>query len=431
MKFRYVHAADLHLDTPFTGIEPLPEPLASEVRDASLDAFDALVALTIDQEAAFLLLAGDIYDGLQRGIRAQLRFREGMELLAEKGISVFLIRGEHDPEPDTVEDWPAVRVWPDNVTFLRDEGLQSIPIEHQGHRIATLHHAVWFQDPDQDDLFRCSESSSEGGLQIALLYQEVTLEGSSRNPDAWTPAQMEKTGIHYWALGRNHVYQELLKKTPWTVYPGTTQGRGIRIAERGPKGAVVVEADGMGIESVTFHALDRVRCVELILDTADYPDFATLKKALAEEGHALRERHNGRGLLVRARLQGSGISGQTLLQREVREAVRRNLRSDFEGLTPFFWWESLDKEYPESGDLQAMQNKGGLSASILRESETMAERLPDLESYLNRAFEPIAGTLAKIKAGSLAPAGGARRVFALLADAENRLLEQLERETES
>jgi DNA repair exonuclease SbcCD nuclease subunit len=71
--FRFVHASDLHLDAPFEGIRQVAPNVANAFRDASLEAWDALVDLTIEQEAVFLLLAGDIYDGAERGVRAQLQ----------------------------------------------------------------------------------------------------------------------------------------------------------------------------------------------------------------------------------------------------------------------------------------------------------------------------------------------------------------------
>jgi hypothetical protein len=61
--FHFVHAADLHLDTPFESIGRVAPAVAHELRDASLKSWDALVQLCVDEGAAFLLLAGDIYDG--------------------------------------------------------------------------------------------------------------------------------------------------------------------------------------------------------------------------------------------------------------------------------------------------------------------------------------------------------------------------------
>src|SRR5260370_26041782 len=95
--FRFVPAADLHLDTPFATIGRVAPEIAARLRDGSLEAFDALVRMAIEREAAFVIFAGDIYDCASRGVRAQLRFLRGVERLREAGIPVFVAHGNHDP----------------------------------------------------------------------------------------------------------------------------------------------------------------------------------------------------------------------------------------------------------------------------------------------------------------------------------------------
>src|SRR5947209_17672622 len=104
-KFHFIHAADLHLDTPFASIGRAAPEIAGRLRDASLEAFDALVKMAIEREAAFVVFAGDIYDSADRGVRAQLRFVRGVERLGERGILVFVAHGNHDP----LGGWSAIR----------------------------------------------------------------------------------------------------------------------------------------------------------------------------------------------------------------------------------------------------------------------------------------------------------------------------------
>ena len=110
-RFRFIHAADLHLDTPFQGVAgPAPE-VATALYEASLQAWDNVVDLAIEREAAFVLIAGDIYDGADRGVRAQLRFLAGLKRLDEAGIRSFVVHGNHDP----LDGWSAIREWPAGV----------------------------------------------------------------------------------------------------------------------------------------------------------------------------------------------------------------------------------------------------------------------------------------------------------------------------
>ena len=114
--FSFVHAADLHLDTPFKGIGSTAPQVAEQLREASLAAFDSLVDLCLERRAAFLVVAGDIYDGPERGLRAQLRFRDGLARLSAAGISSFVVHGNHDP---VETGWSALNdTWPERVTIF-------------------------------------------------------------------------------------------------------------------------------------------------------------------------------------------------------------------------------------------------------------------------------------------------------------------------
>ena len=98
--FRFVHAADLHLDSPFKGLEQLGsgfEHIAAALREATFKAFDSVIDLCIKQKADFLLVAGDVYDGTDRSLKAQIYFRDGLDRLSKAGVRSYVIHGNHDP----------------------------------------------------------------------------------------------------------------------------------------------------------------------------------------------------------------------------------------------------------------------------------------------------------------------------------------------
>src|SRR5450755_2923792 len=119
-KFRFVHAADLHLDTPFVALGRVAPDIAGRLRNASLEAFDALVRMAVERQAAFVIFAGDIYDSADRGVRAQLRFLRGVERLGERGIPVFVAHGNHDP----LDGWSAVRRRPENLVVFGADAVE-------------------------------------------------------------------------------------------------------------------------------------------------------------------------------------------------------------------------------------------------------------------------------------------------------------------
>src|SRR5690242_8646941 len=133
--FRFIHAADLHLDTPFEGLARTSPEVAAALRDASLAAFDALVELTLREQAAFLVIAGDLYDGAERGVRAQLRFLRGLERLSAAGVHVLMVHGNHDP----LGGWSAIRAWPAGVHVFPSDAVEAVTVERDGEPLATVH----------------------------------------------------------------------------------------------------------------------------------------------------------------------------------------------------------------------------------------------------------------------------------------------------
>ena len=134
--FRFLHAADLHLDTPFSGMHRVDAGLGTTLRNATTQAFENLVAAALERSVAFVVIAGDVYDGPERGVRAQLAFRDGLDRLARAGIPSFIVHGNHDP---VEEGWSAVRQWPDGVTVFGAEEVAAVPVERDGQTLAVVH----------------------------------------------------------------------------------------------------------------------------------------------------------------------------------------------------------------------------------------------------------------------------------------------------
>ena len=93
---RFIHAADLHFDSPFKGMTGLPIDRLNSLRDSTFAAFTKLIEHALKTKPDFVLIVGDIYDGEDRSLRAQMKFREGMDKLDEAGIPVFISHGNHD-----------------------------------------------------------------------------------------------------------------------------------------------------------------------------------------------------------------------------------------------------------------------------------------------------------------------------------------------
>src|ERR1039458_8131175 len=100
MEFSFLHAADLHLGSPFLGLSSADEDLAKRIASASRDAFEDLVSQAIDRLVSFLIISGDVYDGDWKDTTIGHFFNRQMGRLERAGIPVFTVKGNHDAERD-------------------------------------------------------------------------------------------------------------------------------------------------------------------------------------------------------------------------------------------------------------------------------------------------------------------------------------------
>jgi DNA repair protein SbcD/Mre11 len=396
VRFRFVHAADLHLDTPFEGVRPVAPFVADALREASLDAFDALVSLALAREAAFVVLAGGIYEGPERGIRAQLAFRRGLERLSRAGIATLIAQGHRDP---IETGWPAIRSWPKGVTLFGSDEVTSIPIERDGEVIATVQGISDEDDGPADKLAGRFSRPDEGGFTVGVLHASVEVE------------ELVAAGLDYWALGHSHTREILADGEPWVASPGTLQGRGFQPSERGAKGAFVVEVDGTSASEPEFLPLDRVRCAMLEADVGGLGDVMELTQMLRELAESEARTVDRRSLLLRARLVGAGPVVEHLRRPGALHEMLAGLRDVHgEKEDPFLWWEHLEDETRRPLDHEALRRRGDFPGALL----DLADEVAGDESFVQRNLAAVAAPdLAQLVGdlpGPMTPERGQRAV---------------------
>lgn len=293
---RFLHAADLHLDSPFRGLARQDAELAGRLRDASLTALQRLVELAIDADCHFVVLAGDIYDGLERGVRAQLALQRAARRLHDAGIALVMLHGNHDPLD---LGYTAVREWPASTHLLASDRPEVLELDTAGGRVTVTGQSY----PSK----RVTTSLSAGypppsgdGLHVAVLHTEL-IPGEDTNP--YSPCSLTEligTDFHYWALGHVHDPKVLHRHTPVVAYPGNLQGR--HFLECGPRGAMIVEGEPRSLR-VEHRSLAPFVFERVVLDVSELADLAALQAALIG---AIPERDATR--LLRAELTGrSGL----------------------------------------------------------------------------------------------------------------------------
>ncbi len=370
--FCFVHAADLHLDTPFSGLAAIAPHVAGELREASLHAFEAIVELALERGVAFALFAGDIYDGPERGLRAQLRFRDGLERLAAAGVESFVVHGNHDP---LHSGWSAISTWPAGVTIFGPNEPTVVPVRRDGTQIATVQGISYAQRAETENLALRLRRPAGPGVHIGLLH--CNLEGAGGEHANYSPCSLDdlrRSGLDYLALGHVHalmIHAGATSGDPWVVYPGTSQARSARAGELGAKGAVVATVRDGAIASVEFVACDAVRFGIAEVEITALADLAALVDACEDAGRRALEEADGRALVLRARIGGAGTLHGALARPGVREELVRALRDRADALRPLLWWDALIDDSRPLLDLGALRGRGDFSADLLAVADAL------------------------------------------------------------
>ncbi len=256
--FKFIHAADIHLDSPLVKLDAYEGVPATEIRGATRRAFDNLVQAAIEERAAFVLIAGDLYDGDWKDYNTGLYFVAAMGRLREAGIPVLIAAGNHDAASTITRSLRLpgnVRVFPsDRAATFR---LESLDVAVHGQSFANP--AV------KTDLARSFPAAVPGCLNIGLLHTCATGREGHAPYAPCTLETLREKGYDYWALGHVH-RREVLLEDPPVVFAGNTQGRHAR--ETGPKGCLLVSVDGAGRPALDFRPLDVVRWEGAAVDAA-------------------------------------------------------------------------------------------------------------------------------------------------------------------
>jgi len=359
---RFAHLADLHLDTPFHGFGALHEAVQAALTDASLQAWDRAVEICLAERVDFVLIAGDVYEQEEAGVRAQLRFLHGLERLTGAGVPVFVVHGNHDPQGGR---WPAIREWPAGVTVFGSEDVQVAPVERDGEVVALIHGMSYPERHVRDNLAVRFRRRNDPVYQIGLLHASV---GDHPEHGRYAPCSVEdlrQTGLDYWALGHVHTRQVVCPEFPAVVYPGNLQAR--HPGEEGPRGLYVVEAEPGAAPHLTFHAADLWRFATLRLDLGREP-LPSLDRVVSRLVGAAQAQQESAGLIASAEVAGATPLHAELSRRGARDDLLRQLRDEAEGLAQL-WWAGLRVQTRPAQDRARRMEAGDFLADLLRGSE--------------------------------------------------------------
>ena len=290
---KFLHAADIHLDSALSGLRRAGAIPAHVTRDCTRRALANVIDLAIAEDVAFVLIAGDLYDADWKDFSTGLHFAGEMRRL---GRPCFVVRGNHDADSvitRNLEPPPNVRVF----SALKAETATLSELGVAIHGRSFPHRKV------PGDLLPSYPAPVAGLLNIGVLHTSAEDPGEHATYAPCTVEALAAKGYDYWALG--HIHQcRVLHERPFVVFPGNIQGR--HPNETGAKGVMLVEArDGRIVGQPEFRATDVLRWAQVAVDAAGADSMADLAARIRLGLGAAQQSAEGRPLIVRLTLTGA------------------------------------------------------------------------------------------------------------------------------
>ena len=369
---KILHTADIHLDSPLKSLALRNETLRDHIQSATRQAFVRIIDTALAEGVAALLIAGDLFDGAQRGAKMAAFLTGQIERLRAAGIAVFYIKGNHDAEnPITGEV-----ALPGNVHVFDGRGGKV----RLGEADVWIHGVSFTGKQAPEGLHGKFGAPVPDAVNIAMLHTSLAGAAGHDTYAPCSPDDLAALGFDYWALGHIHKRQ-VYREAPWIVMPGIPQGRDI--GEAGAKSATLltIEAGRITIEEVPTFV---VTFLAHAIDVSGAESDDEIRQRVRGGLHALRTGlAPGEDVILRLTLAGRTARHWQVLR---DAAIWAETVSQIAEETGRLWVEKLGfaLDAPSDADVErtATDELGRLMAQIAAEEGFAAQALAEVEEVL-------------------------------------------------
>lgn len=370
-RVKFIHAADLHLDSPMVGLRSLPSPIFSRLQESTFLALEKIVHKAIEEKVDFVIFAGDLFDSEDRSIKAQTRLRTEMKRLLEHGIPVFAIHGNHDHLDGS---WSHLDM-PKNVHVF------STNVERMVYKTVsgTNVHLYGFSYPSRHVFERkIAEYKKEGeaDFHIGILHGNMEGNHDHGNYAPFSLKELLDKDFDYWALG--HIHKKMiLSQDPPIIYPGNTQGRNRK--EIGIKGAYISTLEEGNVSLEFFPTSDCV-WLEKEIDVSEIVSFEQLYLACKVSIDA--ERENKVGKLLKLHLTKLSKENHSN-DRDILNDLLEALQDDEKEEASFVWPYAITAEERYVWDRETLEKQTDFYGELFR----LAAEPEELETGLDLLYQ--------------------------------------------
>ena len=393
-KVRFIHTADLHLDTPFKGLSKWNSDLSKKLKDATFKSFRKVIDLCSDQKVDFLIISGDIFDSENKSLAAQLRFISEPKSLSDKGTPTYFTCGNHDP----LKSWLDTISLPENVFRFDSSAVQCHTFKKEGIAVADIHGISFHEKAISRNLaadFKLVQVPAP--ISIAVLHGTIGAPGPHENYAPFTREDVAGKGFDYWAMGHIHKKRVVSASNPAILYPGNLQGRDF--GEPGEKGCYLVEISEGNDPVVEFIPSQIIRFENLEINMSAAGKIEALQGRINEALENTENYNENVSYILRINLVGrTGLHKSINDKAEIDALVELFNEGQFN--QQYFRW--IDKVYVNTRpdiDIEKIKNGTGFSAEILKNFDTYLDDDKKLAKLIEKTEEDFINAQAKKEIG--------------------------------
>lgn len=385
--FTFIHAADLHLDSPFRGLSKAPAVVREALSESTFAALRGLTDAAIAAKADFMVISGDLFDEADRSLKAQLALAKEWERLAEHGVGVFVIHGNHDH----LGGKRARLSLPSNVMIFDSSDVQAKPAYSRSGELAAYIYGISYGERAvMRNLALEYKRRPDGPYHIAMLHGNV---GGDSNHDSYAPCRLDElvaSGFDYWALGHIHK-REVLHDSPLIVYPGNTQGRNPR--ERGAKGCYAVRVASDRSSEMSFVPLGPVLWEDAEIAISGIASEQELLLRATGAVEAVASQYGDRCVMLRLLLTGRGELHARLSEPGIVEALLESLQADSEPAHGQSWVYvyRLEAATGAAVDIEELTGEDSFAGELHRLGHRLESEQEEWRSFAAEAVGDLAG----------------------------------------
>ena len=399
---KFIHAADIHLDSPLEGLERYEGAPVDLIRGATRRALENLVELALAERVDFVVIAGDLYDGDWRDFNTGMFFIRQMHKLCDAGIRLFLIAGNHDAANSMTRKLQLPTNPDGHGVMLSHDQAETRRLEDLG---VAIHGRSFANQAEKQNMVPDYPMPLSNWFNLGILH--TSLIGSDDGHDTYAPCSstdLRSKGYDYWALGHIHKRSLLPVEgsplvSPPFLYSGNIQGRHIR--EPGSRGCFLVTVDQRHQTQIEFRPLDVFRWDVCLVSCVGCTTSEDVLERFRDSLRLLLAKHDRLPVGVRVRLEGATSVHQRLTSH--RTAITAEMRSIATVVSDGQAWieqvriatqDPLEHATPEVGD------------GPLVELERYFDELPGNDLALTQLTDELKDLAKKLPAELMLPPDG-------------------------